>query len=175
MNDCNRFIYIPEPNTLRAQRMKRYASTISFLNQHGQGINALDEIQAFGDLIAVVDPFGGFWAYITNGVYKSGKNTPITIRFQDFQTRGILRSGNLTSIRFTQPEKIYLGIPDSAENTLKLSDAYFVNSDRKAFVLNNNRLDIGVYRIISPDLIDTIRDAFEELGPPDIPSRLPDF
>ena len=148
--------------------------TNQYLEQHGQRISTLDEIVEEGDLIAVVDTFGGFYAFVTNG-YATGdgnvlrdKATAIEIYDQDLN-RVDSTDGEIYRVKLNLPEKNYHAKVHNRRGFLnpmgvsELTNELWVNSSNEDDpYLTTKQLSLGVYRITSEGLVSRIGVIFSD-------------
>ena len=135
--------------------------TRDYLDTHGQRITSFGDIKPEGDLLAVVDDIGGFYAFITPG-YPSVRKTRDINLYDEFLEKVGSEEGNIIGISLNLPEKRYFA--NISENmTLDPSSEWWSGPPTyNRTQMGKGTLDDGVYRVTSPELIESIKDVLSD-------------
>ena len=152
------------PNVRRAEQHIR--ETRDFLSKHCQRIGSLTEIISEGDMLAIVEPFGGFAAYRTNG-YQAEQSRPIIIYDKYLEEAGM--AGTFVGqLQMNPPDKIYFadrvsktGIDDRMQFWVEGTHAYSYASILY-FKLFYGHVGTDYFRVTDPGLIRRIRETFND-------------
>lgn len=136
--------------------------TRDYLDTRGQRITSANEIKLEGDLLAVVDSTcGGFYASITSGYYSVEKARNITLYDESLKEIDSVE-GNITGISLNLPKKRYFAIISEDLSLDPTSEWWSEYPAHNRTMIGKGTLDNGVYRVTSPDLIESIKEVLSD-------------
>lgn len=162
--------------------------TTRFLRLNGERVSVLEQIADRGDLIAVIDGWGGFVAFVTNGISKKHHSSKRRLYTQYLD--GVVEGdGEVGLIKFSRPEWFYWARLDEKsevpykfpEDIRKGSEVWYRSRDipAEAFkevpkvlpriptmgwtIHSGDIRDDNIYRLTSPIVIERIKSNIQNI------------